>query len=69
MEIAYDDIDDLLEAVSQRLISTAYAGLLRERDKPVVVVALESGFSDISHFNRLFKKRFDASPTAIRSRR
>jgi AraC-like DNA-binding protein len=34
--------------------------------QPVVSIALEAAFSDISQFNRLFKRRFGATPTAVR---
>lgn len=30
-------------------------------------IALKAGFSDISHFNRIFKRRFGAPPSAFRS--
>jgi AraC-like DNA-binding protein len=30
-------------------------------------IALEIGFSDVSHFNRLFRTRFGASPSGVRS--
>lgn len=32
-------------------------------------IALEVGFSDVSHFNRLFRARFGGSPRAVRSAR
>lgn len=32
----------------------------------VIEIALDSGFCDISHFNRVFKRRFGATPTEIR---
>jgi AraC-like DNA-binding protein len=30
-------------------------------------VALQTGFSDISHFNRLFRSRFGDTPTGVRA--
>jgi AraC-like DNA-binding protein len=30
-------------------------------------IALEAGFSDISHFNRLFRARFGVSPRGVRA--
>ena len=37
------------------------------RERPVTDIALASGFSDISHFNRTFRRRFGVTPTAIRT--
>lgn len=38
----------------------------RHRDKRIGDIAFEVGFSDISYFNRSFKKRFGCSPSAAR---
>ncbi|MCS3450181.1 MULTISPECIES: helix-turn-helix domain-containing protein [Bradyrhizobium] len=40
--------------------------LSRTPDRPIATVAFACGFNDISYFNRLFKKTFDASPTEYR---
>jgi AraC family transcriptional regulator, exoenzyme S synthesis regulatory protein ExsA len=42
------------------------AALLRGSKRNVTEVALESGFEDVSHFSRVFKDRFGASPVAYR---
>jgi len=42
------------------------AGLLRSTTLPVTEIVFESGFEDVSHFSRAFKRRFQASPTAYR---
>jgi AraC-like DNA-binding protein len=39
------------------------------RGRRISDVALQAGFSDISHFNRLFRFRFGDSPSGIRARR
>jgi AraC-like DNA-binding protein len=33
----------------------------------IIDIALQAGFSDISHFNRLFRARFGDTPSAVRS--
>lgn len=38
------------------------------RERSVTDIAMLCGFSDVSHFNRLFRRRFDATPSAIRAR-
>jgi transcriptional regulator GlxA family with amidase domain len=40
--------------------------LLANSDKTITVVATESGFSDISHFNRVFRASFGCAPSALR---
>ena len=53
--------------LEQRLL-TAYR-LLREpksRWRKVSDIAAATGFSDISYFNRVFRNRFDATPTEVR---
>ncbi|MDX2201482.1 MAG: AraC family transcriptional regulator [Hyphomicrobiaceae bacterium] len=38
----------------------------RMHDRQVSDIALSCGFSDVSHFNRLFRRTFGTSPTAFR---
>jgi len=40
--------------------------LLANSDKTITVVATESGFADISHFNRLFRAAFGTAPSVMR---
>lgn len=42
------------------------ASLLRNSQQNVTAIAFESGFEDVSHFSRVFKKRFEVSPVAYR---
>jgi AraC-like DNA-binding protein len=35
--------------------------------RPITSIAFDSGFSDLSHFNRLFRRRYDATPTEVRT--
>ena len=39
---------------------------LQDTSKPITDVAYEAGFSDLSHFYRLFKKRFGRNPSQYR---
>jgi AraC-like DNA-binding protein len=39
---------------------------LREKDWPVSRVSMESGFSNLSHFNRQFKAILEMTPTEYR---
>jgi AraC-like DNA-binding protein len=39
-----------------------------QRERRIADVALEAGFSDISHFNRLFRARFGDTPSGVRAR-
>ena len=47
-----------------RLSSAVY--LLRVSDKSITDIAFDSGFSDVSYFNRLFRKEFGLSPREMR---
>lgn len=42
--------------------------LLSNLNKPVTEVAFESGFENVSHFSRAFKKRFGAPPSATKTK-
>lgn len=42
---------------------------LLETDAPVMQVAMDSGFQNISYFNRIFKQKYGASPRAYREGR
>lgn len=41
--------------------------LLAETDKSITSIATESGFSDVSHFNRTFRAAFGCTPSIARS--
>ena len=56
---------DLLE---QRL-AAAYRGLRRltPANVPISTIAFDCGFTDISHFNRMFRQRFGCTPSDVRN--
>jgi AraC-like DNA-binding protein len=58
------------ELVLMQRLALAYRLLTDPRylDKPVSSIAYESGFSDLSYFNRRFRKKFGATPSDLRSR-
>jgi AraC-like DNA-binding protein len=57
--------------VLERRLQRAHRILLDERfaDRSISTIAFESGFSEVSYFNRSFRKQYGASPSAIRSGR
>jgi AraC-like DNA-binding protein len=40
----------------------------RHQRKRIAEIALRSGFSDVSYFNRIFRKRFGETPRSVRAR-
>lgn len=57
------------ECVNELRLQRAFAFLIEPHGstRRICDVALEVGFSDISHFNRLFRARFGVSPRGVRS--
>jgi AraC-like DNA-binding protein len=55
--------------VNELRLQRAFALLMEPAARPRLIsdIALEVGFSDISHFNRLFHARFGDSPTGARA--
>jgi AraC-like DNA-binding protein len=39
----------------------------RFADRPIISVALDSGFQDLSYFNRTFRRRFGETPSGVRA--
>jgi len=44
------------------------ADMLRRSDRKVMAIALDAGFSNLNHFNNVFKRRFGCTPSAFRKR-
>lgn len=57
------------ERVNELRLQRAFALLIEPHGnwRRISDIALEAGFSDISHFNRLFRSRFGISPRGVRS--
>lgn len=54
--------------VIERRLDRSYAMLTDHRYAGLTIaeIALASGFSDISHFNRMFRRRYGETPSAVR---
>jgi AraC-like DNA-binding protein len=58
------------EFVLARRLTAAYRLLTDQRSayRPIASVAYDVGFSDLSYFNRTFRRQYHATPTEVRSR-
>lgn len=58
------------EMVLTQRLALAYSRLTdpRQIDKPVSSIAYGAGFSDLSYFNRSFRRKFGATPSDLRAR-
>lgn len=50
-------------ARAHRLLTDA-----RQAERTLTAIAFEVGFSDLSYFNRAFRRRFGATPSDVRAR-
>jgi len=57
----------VVEYLTERRIQAAMQMLQNTNDK-ILAVALDAGFGDLSHFNRIFKKLTGLSPSALRKK-
>ncbi len=58
----------LVEYLTQRRLQAAMHRLSSSKDK-VLTIAIDCGFGDLSHFNKVFKKRIGQSPSSYRQHR
>lgn len=54
------------ECVTSYRLSKASKFLISNSDEPIMDVAKKCGFHSISYFNRVFKKKYGITPTALR---
>jgi AraC-like DNA-binding protein len=54
--------------VNELRLKRAFVLITRLPERPVSGIAASAGFSNISHFNRLFRQRYGDSPSGVRSR-
>jgi AraC-like DNA-binding protein len=52
--------------VNELRLQQAFSLLVVGDDRPIIEIALHAGFSDISHFNRLFRSGFGDTPSPVR---
>jgi len=55
------------EWVLAERLARARGRLLTDPGIPITTIALEAGFSDLSYFNRTFRRRYDGTPTELRA--
>jgi AraC-like DNA-binding protein len=57
------------EHLTERRLECAYAMLSdgRYRQSRIIDIAYEAGFSDASHFYRMFRRRYGGSPSDVRA--
>lgn len=56
-----------LEYVLAERLALAHRILLTDRSRTISAIALAVGFSDLSYFNRTFRRRFGRTPTDVRA--
>ena len=54
--------------LTEQRLASAYRALRRptSRQVPISTIAYDCGFSDVSHFNRVFRRRFGCAPGEVR---
>jgi AraC-like DNA-binding protein len=65
------ETESFSEFLLRARLKQAHRMLIDERfpDRPIGVIAFDSGFSDLSYFNRTFRRRFGMTPSEARQQR
>jgi AraC-like DNA-binding protein len=53
--------------VSEQRLTAAHKALVMRADAPINTIIYDLGFTDISNFNRAFRRRFGCTPTDVRN--
>jgi AraC-like DNA-binding protein len=53
--------------VLERRLERARSLILQKADRPISSVAYDTGFGDLSYFNRVFRRRFGMTPSGMRN--
>lgn len=53
--------------VLERRLETARSLVLQQIDLPISTIAYDTGFGDLSYFNRVFRRHFGTTPSALRT--
>ncbi|MFR7718210.1 MAG: AraC family transcriptional regulator [Lachnospiraceae bacterium] len=56
----------MFNRAGHEVISTAASWLLKNTNKKIKTIAYESGFHNVDYFCRLFKKRYQLTPSEYR---
>ena len=60
------DVDAKLVDVLNNYRLTMASRLLISSSSSIIAISMESGFDNLSYFNRLFKKKYDMTPSEFR---
>nr|WP_245514547.1 AraC family transcriptional regulator [Aquamicrobium defluvii] len=53
--------------VLERRLERARSLILQKADRPISSLAYDTGFGDLSYFNRVFRRRFGMTPSKMRN--
>jgi AraC-like DNA-binding protein len=67
--IIKDELGTNFKTYLNTLRLTEVKRLLQETDLPISDIAYKTGYNNISHFNRVFKKEYEVSPSEFREKK